>query len=218
MLNDTGPIHDYFAKLGLEPEIAHIYLALQEYGPQNMQQLARNSQVERTRLYRLLEVLTSHHLVEIEIEYKRKLYKAAPISNLRILLAKKAQEVQDLQKRLDELQKTYDSQALHSPLTHVQFYKGQEGVKQMFWNQTKARSESLAILYHNLQQLGGSVFFAHWVSRCNQREQTFRSLAGDNFLSNQQHWYSKHNNEKLQHWRGRYSPCCFSDNSLYGDL
>jgi sugar-specific transcriptional regulator TrmB len=204
MPNDISPMHEYFARLGLEPEIAEIYLALQAYGPQSLLQLARNSKVERTRLYRLLDTLTECQLIEIEELYKRKIYKAAPISNLQGLLTKREQEVRDLQKELLVLQENYATNALHSPLTHVQFYRGSEGVKQMFWNQTRAKSESLSILYENMQSKSNSAFFERWVERCNEQGLHFRSIVGDHFLATQKDWYDSHENEKLTHWEGRY--------------
>jgi sugar-specific transcriptional regulator TrmB len=206
MPNDISPMHDYFAKLGLEPEIADIYLALQAYGKQSLLQLARNAKIERTRLYRLLDKLAECQLIEVEELYKRKLYKAAPISNLQGLLTKREQEIRDLQKELLILQENYASKALHSPLTHVQFYRGVEGVKQMFWNQTRAESETLSILYENLQSKANLAFFERWVERCNSRDLKFRSIVGDHFLATQKSWYSKHDNEKLKHWQGHYLP------------
>jgi len=206
MPNDIEPMHQYFAKLGLEREIADIYLVLQAYGPQSLLQLARNTKLERTRLYRLLDTLTSNHLLEIETHYKRKLYKAAPISNLQILITEREQEIRDLHAGLSELQSRYQTASDHSPLTHVQFYRGNDGVKQMYWNQTKAQSESLSILYENMQGRTNLAFFERWVERCNARDMKFRSIVGDHFLQTQQTWYTKHNNEKLAHWEGRYLP------------
>src|SRR5690348_9855308 len=107
MTGDIGPMHEYFAKLGLEPEVADIYLALHAYGPQNVLQLSRNTRLERTRLYRLIDTLADYNLIEAEEQYKRKLYKAAPIGNLQILLTRREQEVRDLQKELLELQAQY---------------------------------------------------------------------------------------------------------------
>ncbi|HKR81927.1 MAG TPA: helix-turn-helix domain-containing protein [Candidatus Saccharimonadales bacterium] len=206
MPNDITPMHEYFAKLGLEPEIAEVYLALHAYGPQSVLQLARNAKVERTRLYRLLDTLTEHSLIETETLYKRKLYKAAPIGNLQILLTNREQEIRDLQKELTKLQERYQTSSAHSPLTHVQFYRGEEGVKQMFWNQTKSRSENLSILFENMQMLSNLTFFERWVERCNARDIRFRSIIGDHFLAAQRTWYSKHNNEKLKYWQGCYLP------------
>ncbi|HSW66468.1 MAG TPA: helix-turn-helix domain-containing protein [Bacillota bacterium] len=206
MSTDISPMHAYFAKLGLEPQIADIYLALQAYGPQSLLQLARNARLERTRLYRLLDTLTECQLIEVEELYKRKLYKAAPIGNLQVLLTKREQEVRDLQKELVALQESYQHQTPHSPLTHVQFYRGVEGVKQMFWNQTRAQGECLSVLYENMQSKSNLAFFERWVERCNTQGLTFRSIVGDHFLATQKNWYTQHDNEKLTHWQGRYLP------------
>ena len=89
MAMDTGAIRTYFAKLGLEAEIADIYLALHTYGPQSISQLSRNSRVERTRIYRLIDQLMDSNLIEVESPQKRGIIKAAPIANLHILLPKK---------------------------------------------------------------------------------------------------------------------------------
>ncbi|HYH75138.1 MAG TPA: helix-turn-helix domain-containing protein [Candidatus Saccharimonadales bacterium] len=206
MPNDISPMHEYFTKLGLEPEIADIYLALQAYGPQSLLQLSRNAKLERTRLYRLLDTLTECQLIEVEELYKRKMYKAAPISNLQGLLTKREQEIRDLHQELLVLQQNYSSQTIHSPLTHVQFYRGGDGVKQMFWNQTRATGETLSILYENMQSKSNLTFFERWVERCNARELTFRSIVGEHFLETQKQWYGGHSNEKLANWQGRYVP------------
>lgn len=203
MPNDISPMHQYFAKLGLDPEVAEVYLALNAYGPQSLLQLARNAKIERTRLYRLLDVLTENHLMEIEEHYKRKVYKAAPIGNLQLVLTEREQRIRELQKELQHLQAEL-LPASHSPLTHVQFYKGSEGVKQMFWNQTKAQSETVSILYENMQNKTNLAFFERWVERCNEKGLTSRSIVGDHFLHTQREWYAAHTNEKLQYWQGRY--------------
>ncbi|HEV2402815.1 MAG TPA: helix-turn-helix domain-containing protein [Candidatus Saccharimonadales bacterium] len=206
MSDDISPIHEYFAKLGLEPEVADVYLALHAYGRQSLLQLARNARIERTRLYRLLDTLTDYNLIEIETEYKRRIYRAAPIGNLQVLLTKREQEIRDLQQELVRLQDAYQPAAVHSPLTHVQFYRGPDGVKQMLWNQTKSTSEVLSILYENMQTRTNLVFFERWVERCNERDIKFRSIAGDHFLLSQRRWYGNHDNEKLKFWEGRYIP------------
>lgn len=204
MPNDISPMHDYFSRLGLEPEIADIYLALHAYGPQSLLQLSRNADVERTRLYRLLDTLSSNHLIEVEERYKRKLYKAAPISNLQIILTSREQQLRELQKEFQNLKDTFPTSPTHSPLTHVQFYQGIDGLKQMFWNQTRAKGESVSILHENLQTRTNLTFFERWIERCNSQDLKFRSLVGDNFLQAQQKWYTNHSNEKLKYWKGRY--------------
>lgn len=206
MTTDTAPMHDYFAKLGFEPEVADIYLALHTYGPQSLLQLSRNARIERTKIYRLIDFLTDCNLVEIQTEYKRKIYKAAPLTNLQILLSKREQELRDLQDELQTLHTTLNHDSLHSPLTHVQFYRGSDGLKQMFWNQTKTKTDNLAILYENMQNKTNLTFFERWVEKCNAQNINFKGIISDHFISTQQQWYHKqaHTNERLKNWESRH--------------
>src|SRR5687767_2632205 len=128
MIMDTAAVRTYFAKLGLEAEIADLYLALYAHGPQTISELSRNSRVERTRIYRLIDKLLESNLVEVESQYKRGIIKAAPIANLHILIAKKEQELKSLQDELGLIEQVLARNSLSSPATRVQFYHGPEGV------------------------------------------------------------------------------------------
>lgn len=205
MLTDRAAIQTYFAKLGFESEIAEIYLALHAFGPQSISELARNSKVERTRIYRLIDKLLESNLIEVESHYKRGVIKAAPIANLHILISKKEQELKSLQDELELIQQVLARNSLSSPATRVQFYNGPEGAKQMFWNETKAKTEILVILYENMQVKTNSVFFERWVTACNEKQIRFRGIVGDEFLSSQKQWYSTHKNERLEHWQERHA-------------
>ena len=207
MPKDTDAVRRYFAKLGLEPEIADLYLILHAYGPQTISALARNAGVERTRIYRLLDKLTSTNLVETEKQYKRIILHAAPIMNLQILLSEREQQLRGLQSELQYLQEQLATPAHQkSHATRVQFYRGLEGNKQMFWNQTKAKGETLAILYETMQTRTNMAFFERWVRQCNENGFPFRGLVSDDFLTDLQNWYNKHSNERLERWESRYLP------------
>lgn len=116
MPKDTDALRDYFSKLGLEAEMADLYLTLHAYGPQTITGLARLAKVERTRVYRLLDKLTASNLVEVEKQYKRVILHAAPIMNLQILLSHREQEVRSLQNELHHI---------HSKLNNTPFKKRQ---------------------------------------------------------------------------------------------
>src|SRR5688500_16969147 len=103
-ISDTLAVKAYFAQLGLAPEIADIYLALFAYASQNIFELGRNPVVERTRLYRLIETLKDTNLIEVETQYKRSVFTAAPIGNLQILISKKEQELLLLQAELSRIE------------------------------------------------------------------------------------------------------------------
>ncbi|HSX17178.1 MAG TPA: helix-turn-helix domain-containing protein [Patescibacteria group bacterium] len=204
MPKDTSAVRSYFAKLGLEPEIADLYLILHAYGPQTITALARNAGVERTRVYRLLDKLTTTNLVETETQYKRVILRAAPIMNLQILLTEREQEVRSLQDELQVIHNSLNAPADQSHLTRVQFYRGPEGNKQMFWNQTKAKGEALCVLYETMQTRTNLAFFERWVRRCNELDLQFRGIISDHFLEDLQSWYGKHSNERVKNWDSRY--------------
>jgi sugar-specific transcriptional regulator TrmB len=76
-MNEQTAVQTYFAKLGLEKEVADIYLSLYSNGPQNITELSRTSGVERTRIYRLIDTLLSSNLIEVESHYKNRTINAA---------------------------------------------------------------------------------------------------------------------------------------------
>jgi sugar-specific transcriptional regulator TrmB len=206
MSGDTQAIRAYFFKLGLSSEIADIYLALYAFGDQTISELARHSSVERTRIYRLMDELQAANLIEVEVQYKRKVLRAAPIANLQILLSKKEQDLHDLYKGLGDLETTLARGGQQASATKVQAYQGTEGLKQMFWNQTRGTTENLSILHETVQIRTNLVFFERWVQAFNNRNIKSRSVFGDNFVHNQQTWYKKYANERLANWQGKYIP------------
>jgi len=203
MTPDKAAVRTYFAKLGLETEIADIYLALHASGPQTISELSRSSGVERTRIYRLIDQLIESGLIEVETHYKRGVLKAAPIANLRILISRREQELQGLQDELQMVEQLLGRNQLASPASRIQFYHSQEGAKQMLWNETRAKGEIVGVLYQPVQIDTGSKFFERWVSQCNQKDLRFRSVYGDKFQHAVADWYTTHDNERLKHWQGR---------------
>src|SRR5216117_1643330 len=97
MDNGLEQLKAYCVRLGLEPQVADIYYALQAQGPQTISELARTSGVERVQIYRLLDHFRTSGLVEVETRYKRSILHAAPITKLQVLLSKREQELKDLQ-------------------------------------------------------------------------------------------------------------------------
>lgn len=193
MLTDTTAVQDYFAKLGFEPEIANIYLALYAEGPQTISALARSSKVERTKIYRLIDVLMEANLIEVESHYKRGVIKAAPISNLHILISQKEQELKSLQDTLELIQQVLSRNSLSNPATRVQFYSGIEGLRQMQWNQTSAKSELLAIRHEPLETTLGKTFTTRWADAINQAGLSLRLACTPDFDAKNHAWYKKEN-------------------------
>ncbi len=205
-MNSLEHLRSYLTHAGLNPKIAEIYHTLQYYGPQTMSELARSSGIERIQIYRMLDELKSSGLVEVETQYKRSILHAAPVTTLQLLLVKREQELKDLQQEYAalEAEHQFHAQSMERATTRVQFYEGLDGIKQMLWNETRAKGENLAILRDNMQNKTNLAFFKRWVRKCNERGLHFRGIIGDDFIRTQQDWYIKHRNERLDHWKSRY--------------
>lgn len=186
MTPDVAAIRTYFAKLGLESEIADMYLALHTHGPQTISELARSSKVERTRIYRLIDKLLESNLVEVETRYKRGIIKAAPIANLRILITQREQELKGLQDELELIEQVLARNSLSSPATRVQFYRGPEGIRQMLWNELQATGEILSYTYRILDEITGKKFMERWAEAFEQRQLQERLLINDEFFKSWQ--------------------------------
>jgi sugar-specific transcriptional regulator TrmB len=181
MLTDTAAIRTYFAKLGLDKEIADIYLALHANGPQTISELSRSARVERTRIYRLIDKLLASNLIEVESHYKRGIIKAAPIANLHILIGQKEQELKSLQDELGLIEQVLARNSLSSPATRVQFYHGREGIRQMLWNELNAKSEIVGYNYRILEEGTGKKFMERWTEEFERRKLKCRLITSDDF-------------------------------------
>ncbi|MFZ1812118.1 MAG: helix-turn-helix domain-containing protein [Candidatus Saccharimonadales bacterium] len=193
----------YFQRLGLSDHAARVYVALHTHGEQTISDISRHSGVERTRVYRVLPELRSVGLIEQSSEYARDLYRAAPLSNVQILISKREQDLVSLASYLPLVEQSLHRNAESVSQTRVQVYRGVEGLKQMLWNETKASSEVLSIMPEVIQLRTKAAFFKRWVTACNDRGLTFRSIIGSQFDASRTRWYDRHVNERLQNWQGR---------------
>ncbi|HSX29118.1 MAG TPA: helix-turn-helix domain-containing protein [Candidatus Saccharimonadales bacterium] len=183
MLTDTIAIRTYFGKLGLDIEIADIYLALHAQGPQTISQLSRSSGVERTRIYRLIDQLMASNLIEVESHYKRGVIKAAPITNLHILINEKEHELKNLQDELGLIEQVLARNSLSSPAARVQFYRGPEGIRQILWNQLRARTPIIGQGYRILDEPTGRAFMERWAAAFEEKQLHTKLLINDEFVT-----------------------------------
>jgi sugar-specific transcriptional regulator TrmB len=177
MAMDAGAVRTYFAKLGLEAEIADIYLALHTYGPQSISQLSRNAHIERTRIYRLIDQLMDSNLIEVESQQKRGIIKAAPIANLHILITQKEQDLKSLQDELGLIEQVLARNSLSSPVSRVQFYEGPEASKQIRQRMLSAKTEVLSILFKDIYDEIEQQFAGQWIAAVNRQNTVFRNVA-----------------------------------------
>jgi len=135
-------IQTYLQKLGIEAEATKIYLELTKAGPTSALQLAKQTAISRTQVYRHLERLQAAGLASAEQLSYGTLHRALPLENIEGLLANREAETAAIRRNLGAM--TAALQALAGsggPKATVQHYYGQAGLKQVNWNLTKAQGE-----------------------------------------------------------------------------
>lgn len=179
-------IRAYFLKLGLETELADIYTALHSHGPQSISELSRNSNVERTRIYRLIDRLMETSLIEVETQAKRGIVKAAPISNLRILINQRQEALQNLQDELSLIEQALARNSLSNPAMRVQLYHGPEGLRRMMRNSLRAKTELLHMANRITEEAIGKTHTNTWADEFESLGLQCRTLVDSNYAKSQQ--------------------------------
>lgn len=186
--------------------VSDLYSSLVMFGPQTISALSRSSGVERTRIYRCLHELQALQLVEIELQPHRQIVHAASIANLQNIVALKKTQLDSVGAQIKAYEREVSLVGPAAIATKVQFYKGQDGIEQMFWNQTKAKSEVLSVLSENMQSHVPKAFFERWIQRCNDNKIISRSIVDDHFITAQKQWYGGTFSHSLTNWQGRKMP------------
>lgn len=194
-------ITQFLASLGFDKDSCKIYTSLWNNGAQTISELSRTSNVERTKIYRLLPKLQQSNLVEIDKEYSREIIRPASPDVLQELISTRQEQIQAAQRSLPELvSQRADNQ---SGASRVNVYRGASGVKQLLWNETKATTEVLCLLQEPMQSTAGKLFFERWVAKCNEKNLIMRGVVGEAFMQSRDRWYDTHVNESLANWDGR---------------
>ncbi len=181
----------YLERAGFDQDSAAIYLALQKKSPQSISELSRSSEVERTRVYRLLGKLKTTGLVKEQVAHKRSLYRAGPLGDLETYLLDIEDEARSLRLELPEVEKLSAVRELVSEATQVKMYKGREGIKQMQWNLLKSTSMIYSIMHKPMFDITGDEFFMRWAERWNKSELVVRLLYDRAFLEESNKWHKK---------------------------
>lgn len=152
-------ISDQLNRFGFDEIEVQIYLHLLQGGPKTPLDLSRETNVNRSRIYRYLEKLRSKKLIE-EVKVGRGItLKASNPSNLELLIHEKERELAEQKTSLPALLKELTELPTElEKVFEVKYYHGPEGLKQLMWNHLSANKEILAFSYHNKNDTIGKTF------------------------------------------------------------
>lgn len=146
-------------KLGLEETEVKIYLFLLENGPYTLLEISRAINVDRSKVYRDVEKLIRKQLIEeSHTEWGKKIQAASP-NNISLLIAEEEEALKFKKQSLPSLVEQLSNLPAYTKREfEVKHYRGQEGLRQMLWNQLHAKKEILAFSYKNKNDIVGKSY------------------------------------------------------------
>ncbi len=187
---------DKITKFGLSRKEAKVYLSLLEIGASVVSDIAKNTKMNRSTTYVLLESLTNHGLVSISEENGVKVYAPSPPERLVHYLEDRAKEYTQListaNSILPELKALYVGVG---PKPKVQFFEGVEGIKTAY-EYTLASTETIRAYasIENMHQALGH-YFPDYYQRRTAKGISIRAIFPDTPESRER---IKHNKEEAR--------------------
>ncbi len=140
-------------------DMADIYIALLKK-PSSHLELSRNTGVNRTKVYRLVQELEKRSLVSTIADDAGTRIEAADPKHLELSVAESEQKLQTKRDAytalLPQLSALKSSAGIQPTDFIVRTYDGEEGFKQMLWNELKAKREVLVFGSGPLEKLVSS--------------------------------------------------------------
>lgn len=147
------------SQYGLDASEALIYLFLLEHGPQTPLELSRAINVDRSKVYRSIEDLVKKRFLEESHAAWGKKLQAANPGNLALIVAAEELLLEDRKQALPALIEELASIPAYSKREfEVKHYRGQDGLRQMLWNQLTAKKEILAFSSKNKNDIAGKTY------------------------------------------------------------
>lgn len=174
-------ITNYILELGFSEEAGALYGILVAKGPLTILEASRATGIERTALYRLIDDLTARGLIEEVLEHKSRRLQAVSTDKIKNLLEREQLRVQRLEHEFEGFEKLIQSMP-HNNSTQVRYYRGIAGIKQILWNETKAKGNLIGYTYRNLQEVVGHKYFESYARELEKNLVVSRDLRCDSFL------------------------------------
>ncbi len=146
-------------QFGLDEIEAKIYLYLLEHGPHTLLELSRATNIDRSKIYRSIDKLTKKKLIEQSYAQWGKKLQASSPQNISLLVEEK-EEILKIQKEAlpNLIQQLGNLPSYVKREFEVKHYRGQEGLRQMLWNQLSAKKDILVFGFKNRNDIVGKPY------------------------------------------------------------
>ncbi|MBI3980676.1 hypothetical protein HY345_01640 [Candidatus Microgenomates bacterium] len=175
-------ITTYLKELGFDEDAGKVYAVLTENGPLTPLRISRLAQIERTKLYRLIDEWKNRGLIEEQLAYKTRLLKACDLERIKLFLDEQKLKIITLENTFAQFSQTITSFKKNIPATKVLYYQGREGLRQMSWNILQSKTKLLSYTYRSFQEALGQQFFNNWAKEFITKKISFWELRHPDFI------------------------------------
>ena len=153
VLNNTDNVFTHFRELGLSSDEAKVYEELLR-GPGTPATISQSTGINRTRIYRVANMLEKKSLITKQTGDKRVVLVAADPSTLQVSIVSREARLKEQRMVFEELLPILQTvRSGEQPGFVVNTYMGVEGFKQMLWHELKAKGEVVCFGDGELEKL-----------------------------------------------------------------
>jgi len=193
-------LEDYLSLLGFSGEEAKLYLSLAKSGPVTLLAASRNSGIERTRLYRLVDNLKEKGFIEEIPRDRHRTIQAASISTLEMMVKEAKFKSQMLTKSFPSFMHSLQSLIPNSSQNNVVYYRGPEGIKQMCWHILRSKGIYRTCSYKFWEEMTGPKFVLKLNQEMVKIKLKVHDLYSDQYFKYKEDWLKLHGHKPDGDW------------------
>lgn len=167
---------------GLNETEATIYVFLLQHGEFRISDIANMNSLPRSSVYEALKHLSEKGLTEDIVHGTYKKIRALPFTSIDHYLSEQAAQVRDLASRAQDIERNLSTlpDLRDEPPSHVRYYEGVAGARQLFWNSLKASDHVLVYSSWGRSRFVGKTFYERFVHESRTRRITEKVLVENN--------------------------------------
>ncbi len=132
MNNTTLPLKQFLLSAGLSEKEARVYLVLLSLGRATVSEIARQSNINRTTGYDLLDTLVGYGLVRISGKEPKQEYVAESPDAIIAMLTERQKKIAESLEKAQQLLPQFKSIHTVSDRPKIRFYEGKDGLQQVY--------------------------------------------------------------------------------------
>ena len=202
-------IEEFLQKLGFGAQATALFVALTQNGPLTLLEASRHANLERTKLYRLIDELKDRGLIEEIPAYKRRTIKAASLSTLEMMVREQEVKSKSLTGTLPAFSQALQSLTHNVSASNVIYYHGREGIKQMTWHILRCQGLYRTYSYRFWEEMTGLPFVLQLNERMVKQKFIVHDIFSDQYFDYKKACMKSHGGKPegdWSWWRARYIP------------